>query len=117
MYLKGNRLFGVVDSFELRTILSFYSNVPISDLIVNDVCISSIDLYKNAENYFTGDSDDHIDGLFDMSCTAMGDNGYYLYFIKMSIGDRLVWSINDGVEIKETILPSGSILEVIHDLN
>jgi len=117
LYIDGKRLFDIVDAFELKTTFSFYSKSPIKDLRINDLDISPFDLYKNAESYFTGDSDVHIDGLFDMTCTAMGDNGCYLYFIKTSFNDRLVWSIDDGKNINETLLPSGTILDVVNKLN
>ncbi|WP_407345164.1 Imm42 family immunity protein [Dickeya ananatis] len=85
-------------------------------LIVNDLIVDAVTLYRNAESYFTGDGDVLIDGLFDLTCTAMGDNGYYLYFMKTSSSDRLVWSIDDGKEIHEVLLPSGTICNVINDL-
>jgi hypothetical protein len=85
-------------------------------LVVNDVNIDATDLYKNARDYFIGDGESLINGLFDMTCTAMGDNGCYLYFIKTSSGDRLVWSVDRGVKINEVMLPSGTILDVINKM-
>ena len=117
LYIDGKRMFDIVDVYELKTIFSFYSKSPINDLYINDLDISPVDLYKNAESYFTGDGDVLIDGLFDMTCTAMGDNGCYLYFIKTSFNDRLVWSIDDGENINETLLPPGTILDVVSKLN
>ena len=117
LYIEGERLFDVVDVFELRTTFSFYLKCPISDLCVNDSCVSSVDVYRNAESYFTGDGEYLIGGLFDMTCTAMGDNGCYLYYIKTSLNDRLVWSVDDGKSIRETLLPSGAIQNVINQLN
>lgn len=117
LYVEGNKLFGIVDVFELTTTFSFYAKAQINDLHVNDLDISAIALYKNARDYFIGDGEELIDGLFDMTCTAMGDNGCYLYFIKTSKGDRLVWSIDRGKEINETILPPGTIYSVIDKLH
>ncbi|CNC59748.1 Uncharacterised protein [Yersinia intermedia] len=113
LYVEGRKLFDIVDVFELKTTFSFYANAPISELCINDLKLGAVNLYKNAENYFTGDSNELIDGLFDMTCTAMGDNGCYLYFIKTTAGDRLVWSIENGEKINETILPPGTIQSVI----
>ncbi|WP_042859957.1 immunity 42 family protein [Dickeya sp. NCPPB 3274] len=116
LYLDGRRIFDVVDVFELKTTFGFYSKSPVDGLIVNDLIVDAVTLYRNAESYFTGDGDVLIDGLFDLTCTAMGDNGYYLYFMKTSSSDRLVWSIDDGKEIHEVLLPSGTICNVINDL-
>ncbi|AJF74786.1 hypothetical protein TE10_23275 [Raoultella ornithinolytica] len=117
LYVEGNKLFDVVDVFELTTTFSFYSKAPINALNVNDVSVDAIALYQNAWDYFIGDSEELIDGLFDMTCTAMGDNGCYLYFLKTSNGDRLVWSIDRGKKINETMLPSGTIQCVIDKLH
>lgn len=117
LYVEGNKLFDVVDVFELTTTFSFYSKAPINDLYVNDVDVDAIELYQNAWDYFIGDSDELIDGLFDMTCTAMGDNGCYLYFLKTSNGDRLIWSIDRGKKISETTLPPGTIQSVIDKLH
>ncbi|WET39805.1 immunity 42 family protein [Citrobacter enshiensis] len=116
LYIEGNKLFDVVDVFELTTTFSFYSKATITDLSVNDLSIDAIALYKNARNYFIGDGEVLIDGLFDLTCTAMGDNGCYLYFLKTSNGDRLVWSTDCGRKVKEAILPRGTVHSVINQL-
>ncbi|WP_288821596.1 immunity 42 family protein [uncultured Leclercia sp.] len=117
LYVEGNKLFDIVDVFELTTTFGFYSNAPIKDLSVNDLAIDAIALYKNARDYFIGDGELLIDGLFDMTCTAMGDNGCYLYFIKTSNNDRLIWSSDRGENINETMLPPGTIHCVINKLH
>ncbi|EPL6454720.1 immunity 42 family protein [Providencia rettgeri] len=117
LYIEGDKLFDIVDVFELKTILSFYTNSPVNKLCTNDINIDAVKLYKNAENYFTGDGEDLIDGLFYLTCTAMEDNGIYLYFIKTSAADRLVWSKDNGSNVHETILPSGTISDVINQLH
>lgn len=114
--LDGKKLFDAVDVFELRTVLSFYSKAPIEQLVVNDLDISADEVYNNAKDYFLGDGEKLIDGLFDMTCVPMEDNRCYLYFIKTSYGDRLIWSTDTGDSINETILPSGTILNVINKL-
>lgn len=116
LYVEGNKLFDVVDVFELTTTFSFYSKAPINDLNVNDLAIDATALYKNAKDYFIGDGEMLIDGLFDLTCTAMGDNGCYLYFIKTSNGDRLVWSTDCGRKVNEAILPQGTINCVVNQL-
>lgn len=114
--IDGRVIFNVVDVFELTATFSFYSKAPIESLNVNDTSIDARILYSNATDYFLGDSEELIDGLFDMTCTPMGDNGFYLYFLKTSIGDKLIWSTNYGDEINETILPAGTVLSVINQL-
>lgn len=99
LYINGGKVFDIVDVFELKTTFSFYSKAPIDDLNVNDSGVEAVVLYKNARDYFIGDGEMLIDGLFDMTCTAMGDNGCYLYFIKTSNGDRLVWSTDRGEKL------------------
>ncbi|MGC6390117.1 immunity 42 family protein [Ewingella sp. S1.OA.A_B6] len=116
LYVDGKKLFDVIDVFELKTTFGFYLKAPIGDLNVNDLNIDSIALYENARDYFIGDGEELIDGLFDMTCTPMEDNGCYLYFIKTSFGDRLVWSADNGVKINEIKLPSGTIYNVINEL-
>lgn len=115
--LDGRNLFNLVDVFELRTTFSFYSNMKIDELACNDTSIDPITLYRNAERYFTGDGENLIEGLFDMTCTPMGDNGYYIYFMKTSHNDCLVWSNDDGNTINQTLLPSGTINSVIKELS
>jgi len=116
LYVEGKKLFDTVDAFELRTTLSFYSKAPISDLFINDLDILPDELYKNAKDYFLGDGEELIDGLFDMTCVPMEDHRCYLYFIRTSVGDRLVWSTDTSDSINETVLPSGTILNVINKL-
>ncbi|MGD8203283.1 immunity 42 family protein [Pantoea sp. FN0305] len=116
LYIEGKKLFDVVDVFELRTTFSFYSNAPINELVINELNVSAVELYKNAKDYFLGDGEELINGLFDMTCVPMEDNRCYLYFIKTNTGDRLVWSTDAGDSIKETVLPSGTILNVINKL-
>jgi hypothetical protein len=112
VYIDGERIFGAVDVFELRTIISFYSNAPIDGLRVNDAEIDSSELYKVANEYFWGDGPDFLDGLFDLTVTAMSDKSCFLYFLKTSMGDRLVWKV--GTEsVKEIYLEAGVVLDVI----
>ena len=70
-------------------------------------------LYQNAESYFTGDGTELIDGLFDMTCTAMEDNECYLYFMKKSEGDLLIWSLDGGINVSEKILPENTVSNVV----
>ncbi|WP_239954922.1 immunity 42 family protein [Pantoea sp. Z09] len=116
LYVEGKKLFDAVDVFELRTTFSFYSKAPINELFINDLDFSADELYKNAKDYFLGNGEKLIDGLFDMTCIPMEDNRCYLYFIKTSAGDRLVWSTDTSDSINETVLPSGTILNVINKL-
>lgn len=116
LYIEGEKLFDSVDAFELRTTFSFYSKAPVNELFINDLDISGDELYKNAKDYFLGDGEELIDGLFDMTCVPMEDNRCYLYFIKTSAGDRLIWSTDTGDSINETVLPVGTILKVINEL-
>lgn len=116
LYVGGQRVFGFVDVFELRTTFGFYCQAPVDKLCPNDVVIDGATLYRNAEDYFTGEGEELIDGLFDMTCTAMGDNGVYLYFLKTGSGDRLVWSIDDGASVSEIMLAPGTICGVIEEL-
>ncbi|RAT09654.1 MULTISPECIES: immunity 42 family protein [Lonsdalea] len=116
LYVDGERLFNTIEVVELKTAFNFYSNAPLDELCVNDLIIDADSLYRNAENYFTGDGTELIDGLFDMTCTAMEDNACYIYFIKTTEGDRLVWSIDNGEHVIEKILPKNTIKEVINQL-
>lgn len=116
LYIEGKKVFDTVDAFELRTTFSFYSKAPINQLFINDLDVSAGELYNNAKDYFLGDGEKLIDGLFDMTCVPMEDNRCYLYFIKTSAGDRLVWSVGTSDRINETVLPSGTILNVINRL-
>lgn len=114
--IEGNILFNAVDVFELTTTFSFYARAPIEYLNVNDDSADANTIYSNAENYFKGDGEMLIDGLFDMTCTPMEDNGFSLYFIKTSVGDRLIWSTDYGNKIHEKILPPGTVHGVINKL-
>ncbi|WP_168386432.1 immunity 42 family protein [Erwinia amylovora] len=116
LYIDGKRLFEIIDPVELKTTFSFYANAPLDELCINNLSIDAVSLYRNAESYFTGDGTELIDGLFDMTCTAMEDNACYLYFLKISEGDRLIWSVNNGEHITEKILPKKTISAVISQL-
>ncbi|WP_273759027.1 immunity 42 family protein [Pantoea ananatis] len=116
LYIEGKKVFDDVDAFELRTTFSFYSKSPINQLVTNDLDFGADELYNNAKDYFLGGGEKLIDGLFDMTCVPMEDKRCYLYFIKTSVGDRLVWSANTSDQINETVLPSGTILNVISKL-
>ena len=114
--MSGEKIFSVVDVLELETIFSFYSKAPIEGLCVNDVQLNSADIYKSASEYFWGDGVEVVKGLFDLTATAMSDNGCFLYFIKTSIGDRLVWSVDGGACVKEVYLEMDVVLNVIKKL-
>lgn len=116
LYIDGKRVVDVVDVVELKTTISFYANAFIDDLAITNIDINAADLYRNAESYFTGDGNNLIDGLFDLTCTAMEDNGFYLYFVKTGHGDRLIWSNNDGVDINDKILPKNTVRKAIQEL-
>ncbi|MCG7366320.1 immunity 42 family protein [Pantoea sp. ACRSH] len=116
LYIEGDKVFDVVDSFELRTTFSFYSKMPINEIAINDLDIDKSKLYTNAKDYFLGESEKLIDGLFDMTCIPMEDNRCYLYFMKTNAGDRLVWSTNKSGKVNETVLAPGTILNVINEL-
>lgn len=116
LYIEGEKLFDVIDVFELRTTFGFYSKAPINELSINDLDVGPDELYNNAKDYFLGDGEELIEGLFDMTCVPMEDNCCYLYFIKTSAGDRLVWNTSTSDSINETVLPSGTILNVINRL-
>ncbi|WP_210530785.1 immunity 42 family protein [Pantoea ananatis] len=116
LYIEGKKVFDDVDAFELRTTFSFYSKSPINQLVINDLDFGADELYNNAKDYFLGGGEKLIDGLFDMTCVPMEDKRCYLYFIKTSVGDRLVWSANTSDQINETVLPPGKILNVISKL-
>ncbi|NMK48874.1 immunity 42 family protein [Achromobacter sp. Bel] len=115
LYVDGERIFSAVDVFELRTIISFYSNTPIDELRVNDTQIDCSELYKVANEYFWGDGPELLDGLFDLTATAMSDRACFLYFLKTSVGDRLVWKVGDE-SVKELYLKVGTVLDVIEKL-
>jgi len=116
LYIDGQLIFKIVEPVELKTTYSFYANAPVDTLRVNDLSIDADNLYRNAECYFTGDGIELIDGLFDMTCTVMEDNACYLYLIKTSEGDRLVWSIDNGKNVTEKILQKNTINEVVNQL-
>ncbi|MBX9333089.1 Imm42 family immunity protein [Serratia sp. IR-2025] len=80
---------------------SFYAKVPLDELCINNLSIDAVSLYRNAESYFTGDGTELIDGLFDMTCTTMEDSACYSYFLKISEGERLIWSVNNGEDVTE----------------
>lgn len=116
LYIDGERLFHAIEPVELKTTFSFYSNAPLDEICINDLNIDVGSLYKNAESYFTGDGTELIDGLFDMTCTAMGDHACYLYLLKTSKGDRLLWSTDNGKHINEKILPENTISKIVSQL-
>ncbi|MDH2912048.1 immunity 42 family protein [Kosakonia sp. HypNH10] len=113
LYIDGQRLFGNINPVELKTTLGFYSSVPLDKLCVNDSSIDAHSLYQNAASYFTGDGTELIDGLFDMTCTAMEDNDCYLYFMKKREGDLLIWSLDGGMNVSEKILPKNTLSCVV----
>lgn len=113
LYVDGQRLFGNINPVELKTTLGFYSSAPLDELCVNHSSIDAHGLYQNAASYFTGDGTKLIDGLFDMTCTAMEDNECYLYFMKKSEGDLLIWSLDGGMNVSERILPKNTVSDVV----
>ncbi|HAB91385.1 MAG TPA: hypothetical protein DCF43_03485 [Pseudomonas sp.] len=116
LYISGRRVFGCVDVFELTTTFGFYHDAPVETLSTNNLVVGKEVLYQNAEDFFMGDGEELIGGLFDMTCTAMGDNGVHLYFIKTVSGDRLVWSVDNGISVSEAMLAPGTVAEVIQEL-
>ena len=105
-----------MDVFELTTTFGFYRDAPVETLSTNNLVVGKEVLYQNAEDFFMGDGEELIGGLFDMTCTAMGDNGVHLYFIKTVSGDRLVWSVDNGISVSEAMLAPGTVAEVIQEL-
>ncbi|WP_440466743.1 Imm42 family immunity protein [Pseudomonas sp. YH-1] len=115
LYISGEGVFSAIDVVELGSIFCFYSNALVEDLPINDLKIDSAGLYKSASEYFWGDGVELVDGLFDMTPTVMSDGELFLYFVKTSVGDRLVWSAS-GEAVKEVYLEAGTVLNVIKEL-
>ncbi|MDD9664274.1 MULTISPECIES: immunity 42 family protein [Klebsiella] len=113
LYIDGQRLFDSINPVELKTTFGFYFNAPLDKLCVNDSSIDANGLYQNAASYFTGDGTELIDGLFDMTCTAMEDHACYLYFMKKSKGDLLLWSLDGGRNVSEKILPPNTVSDIV----
>ncbi|MCY1293132.1 hypothetical protein D3C80_975080 [compost metagenome] len=116
LYIDGKRVFDNLDGVELATTVGFYRNAPIDQLPVSDIDMDVVSLYRNAEAYFTGDSEQLVEGLFDLTCTGMGDAGCYLYYIRTRSGDRLVWSSDNGVTVREITLEAGAVSKVVEGL-
>lgn len=113
VYIDGKRVFGSVDIIELVTTLNCYRNIPFEDLVANDLNMDAVSVYQKAQEYFYGGSDKVLDGLFGFTCTAMEDLGCCLYFIKTKSCDRLVWSVDNGVNINEIFLEAGTVKKVV----
>lgn len=116
IYIDGKRIFSIVDVFELATTLSFYSKSKVEELKENNTLSSASEVFINAQENFQGDEEVFIDGLLDLTCTAMEDNGCYLYFLKTNNGDRLVWRSESAGDINDITLPKGNVLKVFNQL-
>lgn len=116
IYIDGRRIFGSVDAIELVTTIGCYQNFPFEGLVANDLNMDADSVYKKAQEYFYGGSDQILDGLFGFTCTAMEDLGCCLYFMKTTSGDRLVWSVDNGANVSEITLEPGTVKKVVDKL-
>lgn len=113
LYVGGDRLFSLVDSVELRTTLSFYGNAPISQVGFGKAGCSAKLAFEDAYGYFIGDSNVLSDGVVNLTCTSMADAGVIVYLVKLSSGDRIVWSLDRGVTVSECLLDTGAVAKTI----
>jgi hypothetical protein len=113
MYIDGASVFSPVDAIELRTTFSFYKSISFDEADRANSSVSAEELFQNADNYFTGDGEVLLDGVLNLTCTAMGDQRFYVYLMKAANGDRLVWSLDNGSTVVEKVLGQDEIAGVI----
>ncbi|WP_091198403.1 Imm42 family immunity protein [Formivibrio citricus] len=121
MYVDGVMLPGRLVEAELKTCLATYVNLDFSKL--NDsVDFCAQDLFRIAHSPFLEESEfdcnflDKSPGFLDLTCTAMGDNGCFVYFFNCGKYDRLIWTENDFEKINESIFPVNTVKDVLHSL-
>ncbi|WP_037586258.1 Imm42 family immunity protein [Stenoxybacter acetivorans] len=100
-YLNGEAIFNKVCVSELRSVYATYFDINLIQVPKNDINISALELFQNADNHFFKTGEDLISGILDLTCTTMRDNGYDIYFLGTSSGDRFVWSSDSGKTINE----------------
>lgn len=116
MYVNGERLFKSIEPVELRTTYSFFRETKISEFNFDDFNFPLSDFIKNINNYFMGDGETLENGVTNLTCTAMIDNGINVYYIKSTSADLIMWSLGFGDEISSCILDPGTIDAVIQKL-
>lgn len=116
IYINGQRI-GELDVVELRTTLSFYKKNHDWKISSEGAGASSRELYEAGFDLFYGEGKDNFYCIYDLTCTAFGDRGTFLFLCKTPNGERLVWSGSEGVNIEEVTLSPGTLKEVFSALS
>lgn len=113
MLVDGERLLSCVDVVELRTAVNFYAKMEFDGNVTGNATISAAELFRTAHGYFFEGVLAAPKGVQDMTCTALGDSGLFVYFQRTDQSDRLVWSYDLGKVVYEKLLPLGTIVGVV----
>jgi hypothetical protein len=116
LYVNGARLFALVDPVELRTTFNFFKKTPLNEVKFGSAYIDTKKVFENAYEYFLGGGNDLAEGVVSLTCTAMSDGDLNLYLMKLSCGDRLIWSFDHGETVSEHMLEMGEVASVVDDM-
>lgn len=116
LYINGVRLPDLLDVIELRVTLACYVKLEKITTVSGNEKLSAEHIYKTTNSYLFGDGLNYIEGVYDLTCTAMSDVGCHAYWLGRSDSEIFVWSSNDGKRIESVSLPGGTFHAVASKL-
>ena len=118
LYIDGNRLPPRVDTAELRTSLGTYLGIKFSEFNSSTTHLSNAELFKLIKRYVCQEdeqADDDIKNikLLDLTCTVMEDQGCYVFLVRKSEHECLIWTTDFFETLDYKFLPFGTVERVI----
>lgn len=116
IYINGLRLPERLDVIELRVTLACYIKLESIVAMSGNENLSAEYIYRTTNSYLFGDGSDYIEGVYDLTCTAMSDMGCHAYWVGRLDSEIFVWSSNYGESIESFSLPRGTFYTVASKL-
>lgn len=115
IYIGGEKI-GLVDVVELKTAISFYRKCGDVEVAYYEENPEFREIYRLGMNCFYGDGNDASGSVIDLTCTAFGDGGLFIFYTKTQASDVLVWGGAGEEDVKGKVFPLGTVTSVLQEL-
>ncbi|MFY3137463.1 Imm42 family immunity protein [Achromobacter xylosoxidans] len=115
IYVGGEKI-GLVDVVELKTTIGFYKRCGGAEVEFYEDNIKFRQIYNAGMSRFYGDDTVVPGSVGDLTCTAFGDCGLFLFYAKTQKSDVLVWGGTGAEDVKGKVFPLGTVASVLQEL-
>lgn len=115
IYIGGEKI-GLVDVVELKTTIGFYKRCGGVEVEFYADNLEFREIYRAGMNRFYGDDTVVPGSVGDLTCTAFGDRGLFLFYARTQKSDVLVWGDAEAEGVKGKVFPLGTVTSVLQEL-